>query len=287
MDTQFPRTTVGGVSLSRMIIGTNWILGYSHTGAAADQMICDRHADPANTAALLKVYLENGIDTIMAPFGTRDRSAKLMQAVHMAEDQTGKKLILVDTPIINVDDNDTARRDAEAAIRQSAELGSTFCLLHHSSVEQLVNKNKGTMDRLPDYLKMIRDCGMHPGLSAHMPELIIYSDQNDYDVETYIQIYNCMGFLMQVEVEYINKTIWNARRPVMTIKPMAAGRCSPFVGLNFSWATIRPCDMVTVGCLDPREAREDIEISRAALEHRQPDLEGRTSPNKSTAALNQ
>jgi hypothetical protein len=73
----------------------------------------------------------------------------------------------------------------------------------------------------------------------------------------------------------------------MTIKPMAAGRCSPFVGLNFSWATIRPCDMVTVGCLDAREALEDIEISRAAIERRQPDLEGRTSPNKKAAALNQ
>ncbi len=287
MSNTFPRTTVGGVSLSRMIIGTNWILGYSHTGAAADQMICDRHEDPRNTAKLLRAYLDNGIDTIMAPFGPDGRNAKLLDAVHMAEDQTGKRLILVDTPIINVDDNDTARHETEQIIRHSAEIGATFCLLHHSSVEQLVNKNKGTMDRLPDYLKMVRDHGMHPGLSAHMPELVIYSDQNDYDVETYIQIYNCMGFLMQVEVEYVHKTIWNARRPVMTIKPMAAGRCSPFVGLNFSWATIRPCDMVTVGCLDAREALEDIEISRAAIERRQPDLEGRTSPNKKAAALNQ
>jgi len=113
-----------------------------------------------------------------------------------------------------------------------------------------------------------------------MPELIIYSDLNEYDVETYIQIYNCMGFLMQVEVEYIHKVIWNAKKPVMTIKPMAAGRVSPFVGLTFSWNTIRPCDMVTVGCFTPEEADEDIEISLAALERRPPMLEGRNSPNK-------
>jgi hypothetical protein len=30
----FPRTTVGGVSLPRLIIGTNWFRGYSHTTAA-------------------------------------------------------------------------------------------------------------------------------------------------------------------------------------------------------------------------------------------------------------
>ena len=93
------------------------------------------------------------------------------------------------------------KRQAAAAIKHSAEIGSDFCLLHHASIEQLVNKNKGEITRLPDYLAMIREEGMHPGLSAHMPEVVQYADQNDYDVETYIQIFNCMGFLMQVEVE--------------------------------------------------------------------------------------
>jgi len=36
MSDLFPRTTVGGVSLPRMIIGTNWFLGWSHTTAAKD-----------------------------------------------------------------------------------------------------------------------------------------------------------------------------------------------------------------------------------------------------------
>ena len=36
---EFPRTTVGGVSLSRMLIGTNWLLGWSHTSASADAQI--------------------------------------------------------------------------------------------------------------------------------------------------------------------------------------------------------------------------------------------------------
>jgi hypothetical protein len=114
-----------------------------------------------------------------------------------------------------------------------------------------------------------------------MPELVVYSDANGYDVQTYIQLYNLAGFMMQIEVEYIHKVIWGAKKPVMTIKSMAAGRLSPFVGLTFSWHTLRPCDMVTVGCLSPQEAAEDIEISMAALENRPPDLEGRSSPAKS------
>ena len=126
---------------------------------------------------------------------------------------------------------------------------------------------------------------MIPGLSAHMPELITYSDDNGYDVETYIQIYNCMGFMMQVEIETVASIIHHARKPVMTIKPMAAGRVTPYVGLNFTWNTIRPCDMVTVGCTDPGEAEEDIEISRAALEHRFPEIGKRASPNQNQDAF--
>lgn len=273
----FPRTEVGGVSVSRMIIGTNWILGYSHTGPAADKLIRKRNDTADKISNIFKVFLESGVDTVMGPFVGNEI---LVDAVKAAEDKTGKGMIIIDTPIINVDDNPTARQEAERVIAASKKTGATFCLPHHSSVEQLVNKNKKTIERLPDYLKMIRDHDMVPGLSCHMPELVIYSDLNEYDVETYIQIYNCMGFLMQIEVEYIHKIIWEAKKPVITIKPMAAGRVSPFVGLTFSWHTIRPCDMVTVGCLTPEEAAEDIEISLAALESRPPNLEGRSSPNK-------
>jgi hypothetical protein len=277
MAATFPRTEVGGVSVSRMIIGSNWILGYSHTSKAADTLIKTRNGNPEAVADIVETFLNAGVDTIMGLFS---RNPHLSDGIRMAEDRTGRKVIRIDTPNFNVDDNPAARKEAENTIKASKAAGATFCFPHHGCGEQLVNKNTKTIDRLPDYLKMIRDNEMIPGLSAHMPEMVVYSDLNEYDVETYIQIYNCAGFLMQVEIEYIHRVIWNAKKPVMTIKPMAAGRVSPFVGLTFSWHTIRPQDLVTVGCLTPQEAAEDIEISRAALENRPPDLEGRSSPVK-------
>ena len=278
----FPRATVGGVSLSRMIIGTNWVAGWSHVSPAADKLICDMNATPESVAPMLEAFVENGVDTIMGPF---TRLPVIVGAVRQTEQKLGRGIILIDTPVINVDDNESARKEAESTINECKALGATFCLLHHSSVEQLVNKNKATINRLDDYTKMIRDAGMIPGLSAHMPEVVVYSDENGYDVETYIQIYNCMGFLMQVEVEAIASVIHNAKKPVMAIKPMAAGRCSPFVGLSFVWATLRECDLVAVGCLNRDEAIEDIEISRAAIERRRPEIGKRSSPNQKQAAL--
>ena len=279
---EFPRTTVGGVSLSRMLIGTNWLLGWSHTSASADAQIKRRYDSAQAFKPVLEAYLRHGVDSIMAPFGA---SPELMEAIRDTEQKMGREILLIDTPTLNVDDNPQARREAEQTVKESAKRGAKFCLLHHSCAEQLVDKNKGVIRRLDDYTKMIRDAGMIPGLSAHMPELIVYSDQNGYDVETYIQIFNCMGFLMQVEIETVASIIHHAKKPVMTIKSMAAGRCTPYVGLTFSWNAIRPQDMVTLGAFSPQEVEEDVEISLAAIEHRFPDLEKRSSPNQNQAAF--
>ncbi len=275
MNTQFPRTMVGNISLPRLLAGTNWLLGYSHTGAAADHGIREKYRRPEDFYPVFEAYLTHGIDAVMGPVSSNELC---LNAIKYAEQKAGKRITIIDTPAINVNDTAEGRAQAAVAIKRSAEIGSAFCLIHHFSAEQLVNKNLRAIPRLPDYLSMIRDAGMLPGLSAHMPELITYSDTNGYDVETYIQIFNCMGFLMQIEVEAIYRIIQAAKHPVMTIKPMAAGRTTPFIGLNFNWAVLRDCDMITVGAGSAAEAYEDIEISLAALEKRVPVLEARSSP---------
>lgn len=280
MEKQFPRTVVGGKSVSRMLIGTNWLLGWSHRTPSADRSIKDRYSSVEKFLPVLDAYQQYGIDTIMAPM-----DELMVDAISYAEDKLGKKFIKIDTPQINVDNNEAARREAEARIKKSAANGCDFCLIHHASAEQLVNKNLGIIDRLDDYTKMIRDAGMIPGLSAHMPEMITYTDENGYDIETYIQIFNCMGFLMQVEIETVASIIQNAKKPVMNIKSMAAGRVTPYVGLTFNWNVLRPCDMLTLGAFSADEVHEDVEISLAALEHRFPNLEKRASPVMNQAAF--
>lgn len=284
---EFPRTEVAGISLPRMLIGSNWVMGYSHRTVSADDMIRARYSSKEAVCDLISAYLYYGIDAMMAIFVRDDGTPEpvLMDGIHMAEDRMGRKVTLIDTPIIDVSDTNEGRDRAARRIEAIRKNGADFCLIHHSSAEQLVCKHTGTIDRLQDYTKMIRDQGMVPGLSAHMPELILYSDAHpEYDVQTYIQLYNCMGFLMQIEVEGVRRIIENAKKPVMTIKSMAAGRCTPYVGITFSFATLRPQDMVTVGAHTPEEVHEDVEIAMAALERRFPNMGKRNTPNL-TAAL--
>lgn len=71
----FPRTIVGGVSLSRMIVGTNWFSGYSHTSKAKDLFITSFQTVEKITD-ILAVFLSAGVDARWprgsgAPAGTR------------------------------------------------------------------------------------------------------------------------------------------------------------------------------------------------------------------------
>ncbi|MDR0221112.1 MAG: hypothetical protein LBI54_06900 [Lachnospiraceae bacterium] len=274
---EFPRTVVGGVSLPRLIIGSNLFFGWTHQTTSADSRALAQVGSPDAIAGVVGAFLEYNIDAVVAPMMLNPAVA---EGIKLAEERAGKPVILIDTPIIDIADNKAARERAEAEIKRTKERGAAFCFLHHSSVEQLVDKEKKAIHRLPDYLEMIRMQGMVPGLSAHMPEVLLFSDIQGYDVESYMQIYNCMGYLMQIEIENSHKIIYSAKKPVMTMKAMAAGRCTPFVGLTFSYATIRDCDMVAVGCQSPGEVHEDVEISLAAIERRSPEIKLRNSPSK-------
>jgi hypothetical protein len=268
----FPRTTIGDRSVSRMIMGTNNIMGGSHRTKARDRHIKDINNNPEAVAAIVEAYLQHGVDTII---GCLVKSSFALDGIKLAAERTGKHVTAIELAVFNTDDNEHARREAEAVIAKCAEAGIEICLPLHYCVEKLVDKGARKIHRIGDYLSMIRDHGMVPGLSAHMPEIITYADENDYDVETYIQIYNADGFLMQMEVETVHRMIWNARKPVLTIKPLAAGHLNPFVGLTFVWNTIREQDMVAVGCMTPYEVHEVVEYSKAIFEGRPPVVEGR------------
>ncbi len=129
---------------------------------------------------------------------------------------------------------------------------------------------------------MMRERGLIPGLSTHVPESIIFADESGLDVETYISLFNSMGFLMQVEVDWVAQVIRNAKKPVMTIKPMAAGQLRPFQALTFAWNAIRPQDMITVGTMTPKEAEELVEISMNILSKQAVTVKLQETRSKST-----
>ncbi|HOU15583.1 MAG TPA: hypothetical protein PKZ84_20970 [Anaerolineae bacterium] len=274
---EFPRTTVGGVSLPRLLIGTNWFLGWSHTSLAKDKFI-QTHHNPQTIAAILDVFLEYGVDAVMGP-----ANDKLEAALQDAEQRSGKAITRIITPHFNITPGGPAESEPERVFDTCKEkYHATFCMPHQAITDALADRMTKTIRDLDKYTAMIRERGMIPGLSTHMPETVVYADKMEADVETYIQIYNAAGFLMQVEVDWVQRIIRDAKKPVMTIKPLAAGRLMPIVGFAFVWNTIRDCDMVTIGTTTPDEARESIELSLDLLARRMPQIELQKTRSKSS-----
>jgi hypothetical protein len=264
---EFPRTIVGGVSLPRMLIGTNWFFGYSHTSVAKDRFI-NAFQTRENLLEILTVFFNSGIDTIMGPM-----NPLLPNMIKDVQERTGRKATVILTPSFNILPGGPAEMEPERVFDTCMDLGATFCFPHQCVTDALLDRMYNEIRDMDKYSRLIRERGMIPGLSTHLPESVVIADKSGADVESYIQIYNAMGFMMPLEVDWEMRIIQQAKKPVMTIKPMAAGRLIPPVGLAFVWNTIREQDMVTVGTTTPDEAREVIELSFDFLNRRIPDNE--------------
>jgi hypothetical protein len=274
---KFPRTLVGSVSLPRLIIGSNWFKGYSHTSVPKDHFILEYQTRERLTE-IFATFMSNGVDAYMGG----DPGAMVLAAIHDAEQRTGRKMILILTPSFNLLPGGDPATEPEPVLDHYRAIGATFCFPHQCVTDALVDKRAGVIRDLDRFTRLIRERDMIPGLSTHMPEAVIYADRQDADVESYIQIFNAAGFLMQVEPDWVLSVIQQAKKPVMTIKPLAAGRLLPIVGLSFVWSTLRPQDMVTIGTTTPAEAQEVINISLDLLHHRSPKTELQITRSKSS-----
>jgi len=265
-----------------MIIGTNWFLGYTHCTPGKTRAVERMVTNTKSIADIIEVFLKNGVDTIMCPHTT----TCTYDAIREAEQRVGKKLIIIETPSFPTnkrtpfDGFDIG--ECERILDEEVEKGVSISMPHTSTTDLMVDKCLREVRQMDTLCKLIRDRGMIPGLSTHIPETVIYSDETGLDVETYIQPFNLMGFLMQVEVDWVAHIIRNAKKPVMTIKTMAAGQIRPFQAMTFTWNAIRDCDMVTVGTMAPEEAQELIDLSLRILEGRPASLELQKTRSKAS-----
>lgn len=263
----FPRTIVGGVSIPRLICGTNWMLGYSHTSKAKDRFIQELFDTSEKMAKIIEVFARAGCNAVMGPM-----NETLARAIKEAEQKVGVEVLWVVTP---GNDQTATPETWEPLVDKAKALGATFCFPHQCLTDPRIDRvNRRLAPDLVKLLQMVKEAGMVPGLSTHMPEAVTCADATpEAGVETYIQPYNAAGFLCQVETDWLARLFQRAKKPVMTIKPLAAGRLLPPTGLAFVWNTLRDIDMVTIGTMSVYEAEESIEISRACLERRTADVE--------------
>ena len=97
----FPRTNIGNLSVSRLIIGTNFIVGGSHRTKARDMQIKGLFTDRESVADLIETYLQYGVDTILGRIAERPF---IVDGIKLAQDRSGTKINFIQLGVFNVSD---------------------------------------------------------------------------------------------------------------------------------------------------------------------------------------
>jgi len=210
----------------------------------------------------------------------------MYDAIREAEQRVGKKMIIIETPSFPTDKRTPLDGfdigECERILDEEVDKGVAISMPHTSTTDLMVDKCLREVRQMDTICKLIRERGMIPGLSTHIPETVIYADETGLDVESYIQPFNLMGYLMHLEVDWTARIIRNAKKPVMTIKTMAAGQIRPYQAMLFTWNAIRDRDMVAVGTMAPEEAQELMDLSLEILERQPVSLELQKTRSKAS-----
>ncbi len=256
---QMPMTSIGGVEVSRVICGTNTFFGYSHFSAARDAWL-RRHFDVPKIVEVMAKCAELGVNSVLGP-----PQDMLREAIQELERQTGHHMIYICTPWAQ-------GADISDGVKWCADHGAEVCMPHTGWTDARLNVAQNRIEELEPVLEQIRSLGMKTGLSTHRPEIIVVGDSAGYDLDCYIQPFNVAGFLCPVETDWVARIIRNTPKPVICIKPLAAGRVMVESGLGFVYRNNKPIDPVCIGFLSPEEAEEDINIALSLMAQEQPEV---------------
>ena len=264
----FPMTTIGGIEVSRMVCGSNPFFGYSHFSHARDAWL-KKYFTVDRITEVLHACAEEGINAVVS--GMEER---LFQAIEKLRDATGLPMHWVCTP------GGMELRECLEGVRWCADHRVAICMPHPSYTDNNLLIADTKIRGAEEITALIREKGMVPGFSTHRPETVTVGDRAGYDIETYIQPYNPIGFLCAVETDWACRIINGTPKPVICIKPLAAGRVLPPTGLSFVYNSAKPIDTVACGFMSPEEAKEDIHIARQILAGLEVDVELTSSRSK-------
>ncbi len=248
-----PMTTIGNLEFSRLLCGTNMFFGYAHFSAARSNWL-KRYFNFERIVEVLAASAEEGVNgTVSLPVEI------IAEALAEVKRLTGVTMHWMATP------GGRTLEELKEGIRLSAQLGAQVCMPHVSYTDNNLVVAEKRVNHAEEIFALIRELGMLTGWSTHRPETLVLTDEVGYDCDCYILPLNSIGFLCSVETDWVSRVIRNAKKPVVAIKPLAAGRLMPPTGLPFVYQNIKPTDTVCLGFLSPEEVAEDVQIVRSIL----------------------
>ena len=239
--------------ISRLILGGNIISGTSHLSAEADAEMEDYYTTENIKKALFRSE-ECGINT-MALRGDKH----IFRIIREYRQEGGKLQWIAQTAPEMI----SFKGNIDQIMKYKP-----IAIYHHGTVTDALFKEK-KYGELKDRMKIIRDTGVSAGLCTHMPQVVEYAEEHDFDVDYYMTcLYNLSridrvsssvtGKIEEGEPFYeedrqlMYKTIKSVSKQCHAFKILGAGRLcdDPAQVRNAfedTFANIKDSDVVIVG----------------------------------------
>lgn len=275
-----PSTDFFGIQVSRMILGDNPFNGHSYIpDIYSDDEMLDYYTADRCVKSLFEAE-ENGINTYMAlasPF--------ILRVIRQYRNQGGKMHIMFQSypPI-----------DLEVNINQMMAC-NPIAIYHQGGTFDYICE-EGQTDEIHKRLELIRSSGVASGLGTHVPETVIQSEHEKWDVDFYMTcLYNARktqrgqqsGFITGKPKQLVFyhedrllmfEAIRKAKKPCIAFKIFAGGQIfygkteaeipeTAEAAIKETYDNIKPNDMICVGVFqkEKNQIKENADAAKKSL----------------------
>jgi len=250
-----PMVQLGKHKVSRLILGSNPILGYSHVSPVMSRLMTD-YFSAENIEKLVRRCLEVGVNTWQT--SASDKVDQALAAVRNAGQEVQWVFLA------------SRAHFKPGPLKEIIKRNQPIAIVHHGGVSDSLWR-AGKIEQAHDFAKRVQDLGVLAGLSAHNPAVIRHAEDKGWDLDLYM---TCFYRVTRTHEELKQETgmrevpygeiylpgdparmcevVRQVGRPCLGFKILAAGRrCNRprevENAFEFAFKSIKPTDAVIVG----------------------------------------
>lgn len=258
-------TTLGNLTVSRFILGSNPFSGFSHMDPATDLEMM-KYYTTARIKETLRQAEALGINSLIARVD--HHITRLL--LEYLEEGGAIQWFAQTCPEVG---------DHHACISRAIVGKAKACHIHGGVMDFLFAQDR--LAEIPPVIQRIRANGMLAGIAAHNPKVIEWADANldvDYFMCSYYNaahrderaehVSGMEEWFLEEDRQAMTGLIRGLSRPAIHYKVLAAGRNDPHEAFKIVARSMRAMDMVCVGIYSrykPEMLREDVRLFLEAL----------------------
>jgi len=224
---EMPTITIRGHKVSRLVCGSNPVLGYSHVSQLMSRLMTD-YFTHENIVRMISRCLEVGVTTWQTSYDAKIDGA--LDALR-ASGKDVQWIFLANRPHTDPDGK---------ALKEIVARNKPIAVVHHGGVSDSLWR-QGQIEKAHDFAKRVQDLGVAAGLSAHNPDVIAYAEEKGWNLDLYM---TCFYRVTRTHEELLKtlgqnplgevylpgdpaamcKVVRQVKRPCLGFKILAAGR---------------------------------------------------------------